>query len=74
MRVVERKESQRGAMHDNGMLRAALSVLSSCTASSLAPLISLAIPLLFVLSDAHLAHVSVSQEQACCDFLSLCIS
>ncbi len=42
---MERKESQREAMHDNGMLRGALIVLSSCTASSLAPLVSLAIPL-----------------------------
>ncbi|KAG0626336.1 hypothetical protein M758_2G119900 [Ceratodon purpureus] len=53
MEVVEWKESQRGAMHDNGMLRATLRVLSSCTASSLASLISFAIPLLYVLSDIY---------------------
>lgn len=69
-----RKESQRGAMHDNGMLRGTLSVLSSCTASSLAPLLSLAIPLLCVadpnvmfIRSKHAVTHAVMVCTSCCD-------
>lgn len=67
---MERKEGQRGAEHDNGMLRGTLSVLSSCTASSLASLISLATSLLCI----HTLMFTFLKSEHVVTVLMMCIS